>query len=100
MAAQNHLEKLGPGDEEAPDFLAQIPPAPPLRAFDEPIPASVMERWNLAQVLRTIAFDASAELELRAAYATTASPRFLVEAAQAAFDQGHFASGMAYGRQA
>jgi soluble lytic murein transglycosylase len=50
--------------------------------------------------LRAIAFDASAELELKAAYAATASPRFMVEAAQAAFDQGHFATGMAYGRLA
>ncbi len=98
--AQSHLDKLGPGEEEAPDFLAQIPPAPPLRAFDEPIAANVLDRWNRAQALRTIAFDASAELELKAAYATTASPRFLVEAAQAAFDQGHFSTGMAYGRLA
>ncbi|MGC2765985.1 MAG: transglycosylase SLT domain-containing protein [Candidatus Acidiferrum sp.] len=99
-AAQNHVEKLGPGDAEAPDFLAQIPPAPPLRLFDEPIAPNVLDRWNRAQALRTIAFDASAELELKAAYAATASPRFLVEAAQAAFDQGHFATGMNYGRQA
>ncbi len=99
-AAQNRLEKLGPGEEEVPDFLAQIPPAPPLRPFDEPVAANVLDHWNRAQALRTIAFDASAELELRAAYAATASPRFLVEAAQAAFDQGHFASGMSYGRQA
>jgi soluble lytic murein transglycosylase len=99
-AAANHLEKLGAGEAEAPDFLAQIPPAPPLRPFDEPIAPNVLDRWNRAQALRTIAFDASAELELKAAYAATASPRFLVEAAQAAFDQGHFASGMNYGRQA
>jgi soluble lytic murein transglycosylase len=99
-AAQNRLEKLGPGDEDAPDFLARIPAAPPLRPFDEPIAPGIVERWNRAQALRTIAFDASAELELKAAYAATASPRFLVEAAQAAFDQGHFATGMNYGRQA
>ena len=99
-AAQTRLDKLGPGDEEAPDFLAQIPPAPPLRPFDEPIAPNVLDRWNRAQALRTIAFDASAELELKATYAATASPRFLVEAAQAAFDQGHFAAGMNYGRQA
>jgi soluble lytic murein transglycosylase len=99
-AAQNRLEKLGAGEEEAPDFLAQLPPAAPLRAFDEPIAPSVLDRWNRAQALRAIAFDASAELELKAAYAATASPRFLVEAAQAAFDQGHFAAGMAYGRLA
>lgn len=99
-AAQNRLDKLGPGEEEAPDFLLQIPAATPLRPFDEAIPANVLERWNRAQALRTIAFDASAELELRAAYAATASPRLLIEAAQAAFDQGHFATGMNYGRQA
>jgi soluble lytic murein transglycosylase len=99
-AAEKHLERLGPGEEDPPDFLMQIPPPTPLRPFDEPVPASVVERWNRARALRTIAFDASAELELRAAYAATASPRFLVEAAQAAFDQGHFGAGMAYGRQA
>jgi soluble lytic murein transglycosylase len=95
-----HLEKLGPGEQEPVDFLAQIPPAPPLRAFDEPIASNVADRWNRAQALRTIAFDASAELELKAAFAATASPRFIVEAAQAAFDQGHFAAGMNYGRMA
>jgi len=82
------------------DFLTQIPPAPPLRVFDEPVAPNVADRWNRAQALRTIAFDASAELELKAAFAATASPRFLVEAAQAAFDQGHFGTGMAYGRMA
>jgi soluble lytic murein transglycosylase len=99
-AAESHLQKLGPGETEAPDFLAQIPPAPPLRPFDEPIATNVIDRWNRAQALRTIAFDASAELELKAAYTATASPRFLIEAAQAAFDQGHFSAGMNYGRLA
>ena len=99
-ASQNRLDKLGPGEEDPVDFLAQIPPAPVMRPFDEPVAANVLDHWNRAQALRTIAFDASAELELRAAYAVTASPRFLVEAAQAAFDQGHFATGMNYGRMA
>jgi soluble lytic murein transglycosylase len=99
-AAQNRLDKIGLGEEDPPDFLAQIPAAPPLHAYDEPIAPNVLERWNRAQALRTIAFDASAELELKAAFAATASPRFMVEAAQAAFDQGHFATGMAYGRLA
>ena len=97
-AADLRLAKLGAGDPDPVDTLAQIPAAPPLRAFDEPISPAVAERWNRAQALRAIAFDASAELELKAAYAATASPRFMVEAAQAAFDQGHFATGMAYGR--
>ncbi len=98
--AEMHLEKLGPGEQDPVEFLAQIPLAPPLRAFDEPIASNVADRWNRAQALRTIAFDASAELELKAAFAATASPRFIVEAAQAAFDQGHFATGMNYGRMA
>jgi soluble lytic murein transglycosylase len=98
--AAMHLEKLGSGEPDPVDFLAQIPPAPPLRAFDEPIAPNAADRWNRAQALRTIAFDASAELELKAAFAATASPRFILEAAQAAFDQGHFATGMNYARMA
>src|SRR6266852_2967161 len=66
--------------------------------FDEPIPPAAIDRWNKAQALRAIAFDASAELELKSAFFATGSPRLLFEAAQAAFDQGHFAAGMAYGR--
>src|SRR5208337_4982901 len=88
--AAAHLEKLGPGEADPVDFLAHIPPAPPLRASDEPVAPIVADRWNRAQALRTIAFDASAELELKAAFTATASPRFILEAAQAAFDQGHF----------
>jgi soluble lytic murein transglycosylase len=99
-AAAGRLSKLQPaeGDPPAPEILERIPPAPALRPFDEPIPAAAADRWARAQALRTIAFDASAELELKNAYFATSSPRFLYEAAQAAFDQGHFAAGMAYGR--
>src|SRR6202035_1733816 len=89
---------MGPGDEDPPDFLAAIPPAPVLRPFDEAIPAAAQDRWVRAQALRIIAFDASAELELKSAFFATGSPRLLFEAAQAAFDQGHFAAGMAFGR--
>jgi len=39
---------------------------------------------SYAEALRSIAFDASAELELRAAYAATGEPRLLLEAAQEA----------------
>ncbi|HWZ97729.1 MAG TPA: transglycosylase SLT domain-containing protein, partial [Candidatus Dormibacteraeota bacterium] len=97
-AADQRLAKLAPGDSDPADALAEVPAPPPLRPFDEPIAPLVAERWNRAQALRTIAFDASAELELKAAFAATASPRYMVEAAQAAFDQGHFATGMAYAR--
>jgi soluble lytic murein transglycosylase len=96
--AAARLDKLGVGNEDPPEFLALIPPPPPLRPFDEPVPASVSERWARAQALRSIAFDGAAELELKAAYFAAGSPRLLFEAAQAAFDQGHFAAGMQYGR--
>jgi soluble lytic murein transglycosylase len=92
------LEKLGSGEEDPPEFLAQIPPPPPLRPFDEPIATSALDQWTRAQALRSIAFDSAAELELKSAYFAAGSPRLLFEAAQAAFDQGHFAAGMAYGR--
>lgn len=92
------LEKLGPGEEDPPEFLAQIPPPPPLRPLDEPLAGTAADRWMRAQALRSIAFDSAAELELKAAYFAAGSPRLLFEAAQAAFDQGHFAAGMAYGR--
>jgi soluble lytic murein transglycosylase len=97
-AAAAQLAKLGAGDPDAPDFLEKIPPPPALRSFDEPIPVAAEDRWARAQALRSIAFDASAEQELKSAFFATGSPSFLLEAAQAAFDQGHFATGMAYAR--
>ena len=98
FASAERLSKLGPGEENPPDFLDSIPPPPPLRPFDEPVPPSAADRWARAQALRAIAFDSSAELELKNAFFATGSPRFLIEASQAAFDQGHFAAGMAYAR--
>ncbi len=97
-AATARLAKLGSGEENTPEFLEKIPPPPSLRSFDEPIPVAAADRWARAQALRGIAFDSSAEQELKNAYFATSSPRFLLEAAQAAFDQGHYGAGMAYGR--
>ncbi|HVS88225.1 MAG TPA: transglycosylase SLT domain-containing protein [Candidatus Acidoferrum sp.] len=97
-AAALRLAKLGPGEGDALEILDKIPPPPALRSFDEPIPAAASDRWARAQALRAIAFDASAEQELKNAFFASGSPRFLLEAAQTAFDQGHFAAGMAYGR--
>jgi soluble lytic murein transglycosylase len=97
-AAAARLEKIPAGDADAPEFLEKIPPPPVLRAFDEPVADVAAERWARSQALRSIAFDGSAELELKSAYFATYSPRFLLEAAQTAFDQGHFGTGMAYGR--
>ncbi len=96
--ASSRFAKLGPGEENPAEFLEKIPPPPALRPFDESIPVAAADRWARAQALRTIAFDASAEQELKNAYFATSSPRFLLEAAQAAFEQGHFGAGMAYAR--
>jgi soluble lytic murein transglycosylase len=100
IAAAAHLAKLGPGEENPAEFLEKIPPAPALRPFDEPIPVAAEERWQRAQALRVIAFDSSAEQELKNAYLGSPSPRFLLEAAQAAFDEWHFGAGMSYARAA
>jgi soluble lytic murein transglycosylase len=99
-ASAQQLEKLGPGEENPAEFLDKIPDAPPLPSFDGPIPDVAKERWERAQALRSIAFDAAAEQELKNGFFATGSPRFLLEAAQAAFDQGHFGAGMAYARVA
>lgn len=98
--ASARLLAMGRAPANSAEFLEKIAPPPPLRRLDEPVPAAAIERWTRAQVLRTLAFDASAELELRAAYWATASPRLMLEAAQAALDQGHYAAGMALGRVA
>ena len=100
FASADRLAKLGSGEENPADFLERIPAPPPLRPFDEPIPPSAVDRWARSQALRTIAFDSSAEQELKNAFFATGQPRFLIEASQAAFDQGHFAAGMAYARLA
>jgi soluble lytic murein transglycosylase len=97
-AAAARLAKLGPGEENPAEVVEKIPPPTSLRPFDEPIPVAAEDRWARAQALRAIAFDASAEQELKNAYFATSSPRFLLEAAQAAFDQGHYGAGMAYAR--
>lgn len=97
-AAAARLDAIGREQVNPAEFLEKIPPAPALRRLDEAVPAAALERWTRAQVLRTLAFDASAELELRAGYLATGSPRFAFEAAQAAIDQSHFNVAMALGR--
>jgi soluble lytic murein transglycosylase len=81
------------------DLLLTIPPAPPLSPLDQPV-AAAEERQARAHALSDIAFDSSAELEYRAAYATTHAPKFLIDAAGAAIAAGHYGAGMAAVRQA
>jgi soluble lytic murein transglycosylase len=88
-AAAIRLRDLGNGTNADPDVLALIPPPPPAPKLADSIPEGAADRQARADALRSIAFDASAELELRAAYMATGEPRLLLEAAQAAVDGGH-----------
>jgi len=82
------LRLIGTAPVNFADFLALIPAPPPLPSVEQAVPPVAAGRWARAQALCTIAFDASAELELRAAYVATGSARLLWEAAQAADEAG------------
>jgi soluble lytic murein transglycosylase len=82
--AQVRVAALGQGPKADPDFLSVIPPRPPAQPLGDSIPPAASEQKKRADALRSIAFDASAELELRAAYAATGEPRLLLEAAEEA----------------
>jgi soluble lytic murein transglycosylase len=84
---------------DPPDWLAQIPPAPALASFEAPVPPEVEPRVERAQALESIAFDASAGDEYRAAYSATHAAVFLVDEAKAEIAAGHYASAMVIARQ-
>jgi soluble lytic murein transglycosylase len=92
------LRELGSGTATPLEALTRIAPPPPAMAVSDTIPAAAENRQARADSLRTIAFDSSAELELRAAYAATGEPRLLLEAAQAAAKAGHYALSMTTAR--
>ena len=91
---------LGPESLNTADFLGQIPDPPPLPALDAPIPEAGAGRWTREHALRTIAFDASAEQELREAFAETGTPRLLWEVAKSAIAAGRYAVGITTARVA
>jgi soluble lytic murein transglycosylase len=99
VAAAKRLRALGPGPAADADVLAAIPPVPPAQPLGDTIPAAAATRQMRADALRSISFDASAELELRAAFAATGEPRLLLEAAQEAVNAGHMGSAIATVRQ-
>jgi soluble lytic murein transglycosylase len=84
--AYARMRVLGRGSEEkdAADLLALIPPVPRHMSMDDPPSADADIRRARAAALRSIALDSSAVMELRAAYAETRQPKFLLEAAQEA----------------
>jgi soluble lytic murein transglycosylase len=91
---------IGAAPVNPAESLLAIPPAPPLPLLDEPLGVKAQERQARARVLTDIGFDASAELEYRAAYTATHAPQLLVDAAAAAIAAGHYAAGVTAMRQA
>ncbi len=100
VRSRERLRALGDGPIEVATVINMIPPPSVAPNLDEPIPAAAAQRWERAQALRSIAFDASAELELRAGYAQTGAPRLLLEAAKSALDAGRYMPAVATARQA
>src|SRR6266851_1588738 len=93
-------EGIGASPVIPADLRLIIPPAPPVPPLDQPVGQATEERQARARALSDIAFDSSAELEYRAAYATAHAPKFLIDAAGAAIAAGHYGAGMAAVRQA
>ncbi len=94
-------EGIGSSPANPAEFVSLvIPPAPPLPQLDAPVAAAAVDRQLRARALSDIAFDSSAELEYRAAYAATRAPKFLIDAGGAAIAAGHYGAGMAAVRQA
>ena len=91
---------IGASPVSSAEFLLVIPPAPVLPSLDQPLSAKAQERQARARVLSDIAFDASAELEYREAYAETRAPQLLIGAAVSAISAGHYAAAMVAMRQA
>jgi soluble lytic murein transglycosylase len=89
ILAAARMKKIGRGEIADAPVLATIPALPAVKNLGATIPAAAATRQARADALRSIGFDSSAELELRAAYAATGEPRLLLEAAQEAANAGH-----------
>ena len=97
--AVQRLDQIGSSPATPADILSVISPAPPLTGLAGPLPAAAIDRWNRAQALESIAFDSSAELELRSAYADTHASQLLLAIAEAAVKAGHYPAGIVATRQ-
>jgi peptidoglycan lytic transglycosylase len=90
---------IGTSPVNPADFLSVIPDPPRVGPLDQPLSASAEEHEARARALSSIAFDASAELEYRAAYAASGSPQSLLDAASAAEAAGRYPAGILAMRQ-
>lgn len=97
--SHDRLQAVGAGPAAQVDALTRILPPPPAMNVGDAIPTAAATRQARANSLRSIAFDSSAELELRAAFAATGEPRLLLEAAEAANKAGHYSLSISTARQ-
>jgi soluble lytic murein transglycosylase len=82
--AAERIRILGAGPTQHAAVLDAIPPLPPVANLSGGTSAAAAERKARADALRSIAFDSSAELELRAGYTASGDARLLLQAAQEA----------------
>ena len=97
--AADRLRQIGSDPINPADFLSLFPVAPPLPVFSKAVPAAANARWTRAQALRNIAFDQSAELELRAANDRTPAPGLLYAISEAAAAAGKYPAAITTARQ-
>lgn len=97
--ASRRMRVLGRGPRETDHLLALIPPVPRAMSMEDPASAEADSRRARAAALKSIAFDSSAVLELRAAYAETHQARLLLQAAQEAVAAGHCGAAIMLTRQ-
>jgi soluble lytic murein transglycosylase len=97
--AAERLRALGREPVQVSDVVAEIPPVSAIPKLDGAIPLAVVGHHARAEALRSIAFDSSAELELRAAYDETGEPRLLLEVAQTAATAGRYGTAIVTVRQ-
>jgi soluble lytic murein transglycosylase len=97
--AAERLRALGREPVQVSDVIAQIPPVSAIPKLDGAIPLAAVRNRARAEALRSIAFDASAELELRAGFDATGEARLLLEVAQTALTAGHYGAAIVTVRQ-
>jgi soluble lytic murein transglycosylase len=96
--AADRLRQVGAEPINPAEFLSLFPIAAPLPPFNKDIPPAANARWTRAQALRGIAFDQSAEMELRAANDQTPSPGLLYAISEAAAAAGRYPVAITTGR--
>lgn len=80
-------------------LFERIPAIKPMASLNDAVPADVHTRYERAVALQSIAFDNSAMLEYRVAYAVSKAPQMLIDAARAAQSAKLYLTGAALMRE-